>query len=847
MKKTILPVMMMGMCAASAMAGVTGNAPNTDLNLMPYPQSVELHQGRIAITSDFKVYIQGYQSERITFTAQRLIDRLARQTGLPLLSPFASQASEATVIIEVKEAAKTPVQSLDADESYTLTAENGRIVLSSARPYGAIRGIETLLQLVETDRDGYFVPQVAISDAPRFPWRGVSYDTSRHFIPVAVIKRQLDAMASAKLNIFHWHLWDDQAIRIQLDSYPKLWQMTADGHYYSKDQIRDVVAYARQLGIRVIPEISLPGHASAVAHAYPSLMSGEEGQTYPHQRHWGVFEPLMDPTNPALYTFLGKVFDEVVALFPDEYVHIGGDEPDYSQWTNNAGIQDFIRSHQLDGNQGLQSYLNTKVETLLAERGKKVMGWDEIWHKDLPKSVVIQSWRGHDSIGRAAQEGYQGILSTGYYLDQPQPTSYHYRNDPMPPGIQVDDTLHPGETFVTYEWAKPRTKGGPRKGLLTIIEGKDGTVRAFTDYNGKSRAKVEVLDYVPGTRFRGHFDNFMSYTEFNLRFADTQLAEGSYQLIGNVRWPTTGTLVAGTAIKGSEIPAPTGGYPAELNAREQQRILGGELTVWAENLDGMTVENRIWPRSYAIAERLWSDAALTDEASMYRRMAVLDDWAELSVGLQHHVNARLMLQRLANGQGLSKAHGQAQGTAAMQIPGTLQAVTALQTLARYTEPAQYYARNWEKWIQTTPSGQLYNQHERLNRFVDALPVESLTVYVMNALVKHYQAERQPETLVALRAHFELAAQAAEQAKTIFAENTASVATVPLADATTDVAEIAGHLITALEQGQALSQADSDAYRQRLSQAAAIYDEAIVATVKPAESLLVLVEQMQPST
>ncbi|MGF1699409.1 beta-N-acetylhexosaminidase [Photobacterium makurazakiensis] len=811
MKKKILSALVMGAILSPA---VLAGAPNTDLNLMPYPHSVELSEGRVNIDHNFNIYLKGFSSERVDFTAKRLLKRLERQTGVPMLSPTAESEADAVLVIDIKQPAKTEVQSIDADESYTLTAKGGKIVLTSERPYGAIRGIETLLQLVATDSKGNFVPEVSIEDEPRFPWRGVSYDTSRHFIEVDVIKRQLDAMASAKLNIFHWHIWDDQAIRIQLDSYPKLWQKTADGDYYSKDEIRDVVEYARNLGIRVIPEISLPGHASAVAHAYPELMSGGEGQAYPHQREWGVFVPLMDPTNPELYTFLGKVFDEVVALFPDEYFHIGGDEPNYAQWTDSEEIQQFIADKKLDGNRGLQSYLNTQVEKMLDERGKKVMGWDEIWHKDLPKSVVIQSWRGHDSIGRAAKEGYQGILSTGYYLDQPQPTSYHYRNDPMPTGITVDDKLHAGEKFATYEWSKPRTKGGPRSGLITIIEGTDGEFRAFTDYNGKSREEVYILEYVPGKVFRGHFDNFMSYTEFNLAFEGGELAQESYQLIGNVRWPTTGKLIAGTELEGSEIPAPDGGYPAELTKDEQSLILGGEITVWAENLDSMTVENRIWPRSYAIAERFWSSESLTDEDSMYKRMKAVDTWSEISMGLQHHFNADIMYKRIANGKDAQP----------------------LVTLSLYTEPAQYYARNWEKWIQTPNHGDLYNQHERLNRFVDALPVESYAVYDMEANVKQV-ANGDKQALAKLKAHYETVLAAAKASAPIFADNIASVDTVIVADKTVEVAKVGLQLIGLHEVNRQPTEKEYNAFSQQLSDAAKIYDEAIVAIVKPTEMLL----------
>ncbi|EKO3582125.1 family 20 glycosylhydrolase [Vibrio metschnikovii] len=788
--------------------------PNTDLNLMPYPQNVELGQGKISLDKSFSIYIKGYDSPRVQFNIKRTMERLYRQTGLPMLNWYAESEKDATLVIDIRNAPKSEVQDINSDESYQLESRNGQIIIRSERPYGAFHGLETFLQLVTTDTTGYFVPAVSIQDEPRFPWRGVSYDTSRHFIELDVILRQLDAMSSAKMNVFHWHMWDDQAIRIQLDNYQKLWQDTADGDYYTKDEIRYVVNYARNLGIRVIPEISLPGHASAVAHAYPELMSGMGEQSYPHQRGWGVFEPLMDPTNPELYKMLASVFDEVVELFPDEYFHIGGDEPNYQQWKDNPKIQQFIKDNNLDGERGLQSYLNTKVEQMLEARGKKMTGWDEIWHKDLPTSIVIQSWQGHDSIGRAAKEGYQGILSTGYYLDQPQPTSYHYRNDPIPKGITVDDQLYQDEKFATYDWVKPRNKGGPRIGNLTIIKAADGSYRAFTDYNGKSREEVFIIEYLPGVKFRGHFDNFMSYTEFNYDFADGKLKDSSYQLIGNVRWPTTGELVASSDMEGSIIPEPNGGYPAELTEKEQQLILGGEITIWGENLDSMTIEQRLWPRSYAIAERLWSSQDLTDERSMYRRMKVIDTWSEISLGLRHHADANMMLKRLANGAD----------------------ETPLQTLAKYIEPAQYYARHWEKWISTPNEGDLYNQYERLNRFADALPVESLAVYEMQDLVVAY-AQGDITALDALAMHYQNIKLAAQQAKPIFAANVASVETVPVAEAAIKVADLGLTLIELAKQGSGMGQSDVEAYQRITNENAIIFDETIVAIVVPTEQLL----------
>nr|WP_086939039.1 beta-N-acetylhexosaminidase [Thaumasiovibrio occultus] len=834
--------------------------PSTALNLMPYPKQLEICEGCVEITQNFTVFVVGDPapsnasdalnerqgdglSELLTGAATRFIRRLERQTGLSLWQWQAASAQEASLVLKVDGADfGNALPHLAMDESYRITVVAGQIVLAAPSPFGLLHGLETLLQLVVLGARGYEIPAVTISDSPRFRWRGVSFDTSRRFIEFDVLLRQIDAMASAKLNVFHWHFWDDQGIRIAFESWPRLWQATADGRYYSKDQVRTLVEYARVRGIRVIPEVSLPGHASAVAHAYPELISAD--QTYPQQREWGVFPPLMDPLNPKLYAMLGDIFDEVVALFPDEYIHIGGDEPNYIQWLESEKHQSFIKENQLDGVRGLQSYLNAKVEKMLAARQRKMIGWDEVWHKDLPTSIVIQSWQGHDSLGRAAKQGYCGILSTGFYFDQPQPTSYHYRNDPVPHPRPIDDRLKANESFVTYQWEKRRTKEGPRKGTLTIISSPQG-VRAFTDYENQSRRALEVEEYVPGQRFVGHYDNFMSVTEFNLSLDAHGLTAGSYQRIGNVRWPTTGVLLAFSE-RGDVIPPPTAGYPAILSEEEETKILGGEITIWMENKDSDTVEQYLWPRSYAVAERFWSPAALRDEQSLYQRLQAIDMWSEISVGLRHHANARLLLKRIASDY------------------------ECLVQLGKYTEPAQYYARNWEKWIATQPPGGHYNQHERLNRFVDALPVESMAVYEMGQLITSLEetmlrdaqsgepcsSGEVKRTLDTLTAHYQCAHQAAQASAEAFAAH--HPAGVTLANATAAVSQLGLALLERLSAVSslrdqppidqstivqpAISQQRIAEYQNQLAASSIIYDEAIVALVRPTEQLLALLSK-----
>lgn len=205
MKRSTLALFISGLLSTNLMA----MAPSTPLNLMPYPQSVELGVGTVNIDKNFSIYIKGFDSDRVQFNAKRTMERLYRQTGLPMLHWQAKSEQTATLVIDIRQGPKEEVQNLESDESYQLTVSDGQIHISSPRPYGAFHALETFLQLVQTDAKGYSVPVVSIQDAPRFKWRGVSYDTARHFIELDVILRQLDAMASAKMNVFHWHIWDD--------------------------------------------------------------------------------------------------------------------------------------------------------------------------------------------------------------------------------------------------------------------------------------------------------------------------------------------------------------------------------------------------------------------------------------------------------------------------------------------------------------------------------------------------------------------------------------------------------------------------------------------------------------
>jgi len=254
-------------------------------------------------------------------------------------------------------------------------------------------------------------------------------DCSRHFMPLEVIRRNLDGMEAVKMNVFHWHLTDNQGFRVESKKFPKLHEMGSDGFYYTQDEVRDLIAYARDRGIRVVPEFEMPGHSTAMFVAYPELASGPG--PYQIERHWGVMDPAFDPTNEQTYKFLDQLIGEMAKLFPDQFFHIGGDEVNGKQWDANPKIQEYMRAHGIKNNQALQAYFSKRLQPIVARHGKSMIGWDEIFDPSLPKDITIQSWRGQASLAAAAKQGYRGLLSNGYYLDLGWSAARHYASDPL--------------------------------------------------------------------------------------------------------------------------------------------------------------------------------------------------------------------------------------------------------------------------------------------------------------------------------------------------------------------------------------------------------------------------------
>ncbi len=432
--------------------GVQAQAP---LPLMPLPAQVKPGEGEFLITNGFGITLQGFQEPRMERAKQRFLNLLSKQTGIPLWRE--AVLNQASFFINTK-GPSAPVQQVDEDESYHLQITATEVHLEAANPLGVLHGLQTFLQLVRITPRGFVVPAMTIDDQPRFPWRGLMLDVGRHFQPLDVVYRTLDGMEAVKMNVFHWHLSEDQGFRVESKIYPLLQEKGSDGLFYTQEQIRNVIEYARDRGIRVVPEFDMPGHATAWFVGYPDLASGSG--PYQIQRKWGVFNPAMDPTRDSTYTFLDAFIGEMSALFPDAYFHVGGDECNGKEWDRNPRIQQFMKDHAIKDNAALQAYFSAKVQKMVAAHGKIMVGWDEVLQPGTPKDVVIQSWRGPQFVGQAVKGGNRALLSAGYYIDLNQSAAEHYAADPEgdgPTTLSDDDSkrILGGEATMWSEFVTP--------------------------------------------------------------------------------------------------------------------------------------------------------------------------------------------------------------------------------------------------------------------------------------------------------------------------------------------------------------------------------------------------------
>jgi hexosaminidase len=795
---------------ACLLCSVWTNAQSEQLPLMPYPQVVERQQGQLVLGETLNFAVAGKKTAAINKAVNALEDRIQRQTGT-VVRLKKTTAAKAQLLIRVEDTQPISNHIDDWNESYQLNISANKIELTAAQLMGMQRGLETLLQLMGTGQR-IQLPLVFINDHPRFKWRGLLLDTSRHFFSVATIKRQIDAMASAKYNIFHWHLTDDQGWRLESKKYPKLHKLASDSEYYTRRQIREVVAYARARGIQVLPEIDMPGHASAIAVAYPELMSAPG--PYAMEYRWGVHKPTLNPANENVYKFADAIIAEVAELFPFEYVHIGGDEVDPEHWNTNPAIQSFMQAQELKDHRALQAYFNQRLQKILLKHKRKMIGWDEIQHKDLPKDIVIHSWRGPDGVSDAASHGFQSILSTGYYLDQAQTSAYHYRNDPIPPKPVVIEKILANETINSWRFDMPRKRGKPVTGTFTFIGDDKKIAQAFIDFTGKSRREVLLKHY---TKNNAQFslDTWMGPVEFRVNF-DANKIHGN-AIVGNTPYAISGEKISNnfslrndqkTTENNAQKQLPKTEPVAHLSAQQEALILGGEAALWAEIVDEQSIDLRLWPRAFIVAERLWSARDLQDENSMYMRANSTEIWAEKSIGLLHRQQQLNALQKLAGKNEMAP----------------------VKIFADMLEPAHYYHRQHEKSTYET-----YSKADPLNRLVDALPAENGYLRQFNQRLEAWLEKPQVNAeYYALRAELERWVANREQLQSLLELHPEWISLANKADL---VARSSVDLLDARVKTAVLIKSEHKKVMELIQQAQMLDQELVVAAASSLEKIL----------
>jgi hexosaminidase len=614
-------------------------AQQNTLNLMPLPKQLMVKTGKNRISNKFTVSVQGNTTDTVLYKAvNRAYLALNRKTGLVFGQQYITPADKndsASLVVNVNTQA---MAGIGVDESYSLKINEKQIVLNAATTIGALRGLQTIIQLCDKDENGYYFPLVVTDDSPRFKWRGLMIDVARHFISYEEMKKNIDAMAAVKMNVLHWHLTDDEGFRVESKVFPLLHQKGSNGDYYTQAQLKDIVKYAGERGIIVVPEFDMPGHAQSWFAGYPELAS-QPGPYHPGPRmQWqkehpeikvpqstsiadiiaNMVGPTFDPTNEKVYTVLDKFVAEMTTIFPAGYMHIGADENNGMAWKLNPTIMDWMKQHQMQSTDDLQRYFVQRMYGIMKKHNRQLIGWEEIYNDKLPADAIVHKWIPEDngmikSYGNPSDIAKHNpvLISEGFYLDLFLPAYIHYNNAA-----------------------------------------------------------------------------FASVTNPN--------------------------------------------------------ILGGEAAQWTELADNNNIDGRIWPRTGAIAERLWSPASVNDVDDMYRRLYVLSNQLD-EQGLNHISDYERALRRLTNGE--STEH--------------------LQTLTDVLTPVKGYRKLMATMFK---AAQAAYQTTPLTSVSDIIPTDPATKRKFRALVKLYFEKHDKNAAMAIRAYLLAWQHNDAQLKSLFVGN-----------------------------------------------------------------------------
>lgn len=395
------------------------------ISIVPQPAKLELTKGAFAFDGGTKILIE--QNDETVKLANLLAGTIKNLSGLQIQITNSAEGDPKNSVRIIIDPA------IQNTEEYYLSIKPDAITIKSNTGAGIFYALQTLFQLFPVElKNELTVPCLEIKDSPRFKWRGVHLDVCRHFFPVEFVKKYIDVLAMYKMNTFHWHLTEDQGWRIEIKKYPKLtevgaWRKEADGKlyggFYTQDQVREIVGYAKEKYITVVPEIEMPGHSLAALAAYPELSC--TGGPFEVGNLWGVIEDVYCAGNDNTFEFLQNVLTEVMDLFPSEYIHIGGDEVPKTRWENCEKCQARIQNENLKDEHELQSYFIQRIENFINSKGKKIIGWDEILEGGLAPNAAVMSWRGTEGGIAAAKMHHNVVMSPGThcYFDHYQALS----------------------------------------------------------------------------------------------------------------------------------------------------------------------------------------------------------------------------------------------------------------------------------------------------------------------------------------------------------------------------------------------------------------------------------------
>lgn len=493
------------------------------LPLVPWPSHVEAHAGSFHLDDATVIVVKGREArENAEFLRQSL-----KSTGLPLKA--AGNANKDFIVLQVVK----PTPDL-GDEGYRLDVAAEGVKIEASTSAGLFYGVQTLRQLLPAASYGTValsgtnldVPNVAIQDRPRFAWRGMMLDVSRHFYAKGEILKMLDMMAAHKFNRFHWHLTDDPGWRIEIKRYPNLTKIGSTenydtfrkpkdgqnhGGFYTQSDIREVVAHAKDLHITIVPEIEMPGHSGAAIASYPELGVWNQLRT---PDPW-AFDSSNLIAEESTVKFYENVMDEVMKLFPSSWIHVGGDEVDKGPWKKNARTQELINQRGLKNEEELQSWFIQQIDHYLTAHGRRLIGWDEILEGGLAKGATVMSWRGINGGIAAARAGHDAVMSptSHMYFDYLQarqgeprgiggfvPLESVYSYEPVPEALTADEATHilgvQGNIWCEYIATPSHMEymAWPRGCALAEIAWSQKSDRSFSSFIPRLQVDLQRLD-----------------------------------------------------------------------------------------------------------------------------------------------------------------------------------------------------------------------------------------------------------------------------------------------------------------------------------------------------------------